>query len=237
MVLRWYHWVLLASLVAGAAVGLVMLSVLGLYFYAALQGIPAAAAESLVKSDVVQNGLGLVEEGCFVGAVAAIPPFRRLAAPLWRVQWQDVARFAWRVPTAAVIAFGGNLLFSLVVARLGGDASQPEVQSSIEHAAQRGTLALWFSALLMVVVAPLAEEYLFRGALFAGLRQRLPFWASALISAFVFAAAHLSPGLLLPLAWVGLVNAYLVERTGKLWPAILVHACNNALIFSALAHL
>ena len=47
---------------------------------------------------------------------------------------------------------------------------------------------LWIQILLIAIAAPIGEEVCFRGMLFGGLRERLPMWAAALISAALFGA-------------------------------------------------
>jgi uncharacterized protein len=81
----------------------------------------------------------------------------------------------------------------------------------------------------VVVLAPVAEELLFRGVLLRGLKERLGIVASAVISGFVFSAYHLDPVGFLPRFEIGIVLALLAWKSGSLWPAIAFHAANNAL--------
>jgi len=81
----------------------------------------------------------------------------------------------------------------------------------------------------VVVLAPLAEEFFFRGVLFHGLTRRFGVMTSALISGVVFSAYHLDPVGFLARAEIGFLLAVLVWKTGSLWPAIAAHAANNAL--------
>jgi membrane protease YdiL (CAAX protease family) len=85
-------------------------------------------------------------------------------------------------------------------------------------------LALIFGAM----VAPLTEETFFRGFLFAGLRQRFSLWTAAGISGLLFGLIHFMPLALPPLTLYGIIFAWLRERTGSLWPAILMHMLVNA---------
>ncbi len=87
--------------------------------------------------------------------------------------------------------------------------------------------------LLGAMVAPIAEEVFFRGFLFAGFRQRFPFWIAAWGSGLIFAVVHLVPGAILPIAVLGFLLAWLREQTGSIWPSIVMHALNNVLYFTA----
>lgn len=87
----------------------------------------------------------------------------------------------------------------------------------------------------VVVLAPVAEEFLFRGVLFRGLTERLGIVASAVISGFIFSAYHLDPVGFLPRFEIGIVLALLVWKRGSLWPCIAAHAANNALAMILMA--
>jgi len=90
---------------------------------------------------------------------------------------------------------------------------------------------LGLSLLEYVVLAPLFEEFVFRGLLFATLRRRFGPGASALLSATVFAAAH-GYGFLgfASVLWSGIIWAWAYEKTGSLLPGMAAHALNNLLV-------
>lgn len=82
---------------------------------------------------------------------------------------------------------------------------------------------------LTVVAAPLAEEFIFRGLLFAGLRVVLPLpWAIAL-SAAMFALIHPAASIL-PVFGLGCIAALVYHRTGWLLAPVLTHAVYNGAI-------
>lgn len=91
----------------------------------------------------------------------------------------------------------------------------------------------WFFLLGAVVVAPLVEEIFFRGFLFAGLRGRYGWPKAAVISAALFALVHLQPTAVVPIFLLGLIFAFLYERSGSIWPAVLMHVSSNALALGA----
>ncbi len=94
-----------------------------------------------------------------------------------------------------------------------------------------GTLAAAFSVVLIAGLAPVAEELFFRGMLFGGLRTRLSFLPAALISGAVFGSLHLTTGAstVPPLVLFGFLLAWVYERSGSIWPAVILHAINNSL--------
>jgi uncharacterized protein len=87
---------------------------------------------------------------------------------------------------------------------------------------EAGTLLLY-----MGYIVPLAEEFLFRGVLFAWLRRRYAFGPAAAVSAAVFAAAHLRLDMM-PIAFLmGLAFAWIYERSRSLLAPIMMHQTYN----------
>jgi membrane protease YdiL (CAAX protease family) len=89
-------------------------------------------------------------------------------------------------------------------------------------------------ALVTILLAPIAEEVLFRGILFTGVRQlgfpRLAFWGTGLVFAFV----HFNAASFLPLFVFALVLAWIYGRTGNLLAPMAAHSVFNALNFTML---
>ena len=73
---------------------------------------------------------------------------------------------------------------------------------------------------------------MFRGAI-QQLAQPLGRWQAAALQAVLFAGQHGTPA---GMAWAlggGLVLGALRERTGRVWPGMLLHTLNNLLVFAA----
>ena len=95
-------------------------------------------------------------------------------------------------------------------------------------ASDKGLFLLAFPG--AVLGAPLVEEVLFRGLLFAGLRPRLgPIW-TVVITAALWAAAHLGAAPLffaLMIFFMGILLGVLMLRFGSLWVPIACHTTWN----------
>ena len=91
--------------------------------------------------------------------------------------------------------------------------------------------ALLAFALTAVVLAPLFEETLFRGVLLPVLGRPLGSVGAVLISAIVFAIAHLSLSELVPLFVLGIGLGLLRWQTGRLAACVCLHALWNSLTF------
>ena len=85
-----------------------------------------------------------------------------------------------------------------------------------------------FLLLLLLFLAPLAEETLYRGFFFPALRWRYGRVAAYIITAAVFAASHMNLWTLLPVVCVSLGLCRLYEKYGNLWYNIIAHMTWNA---------
>lgn len=84
------------------------------------------------------------------------------------------------------------------------------------------------------ILAPFAEEIAFRGLFYGWLRQRMGFGAAAMVSASVFAVLHGVAVLIPALMLVGLALAWIAERSGSIWPAIVAHGAFNSFMIATL---
>jgi membrane protease YdiL (CAAX protease family) len=84
---------------------------------------------------------------------------------------------------------------------------------------------------IAVFLAPFAEEYLFRGLLFRALDREWGGWRAVIGSAAFFAIYH--PALSwLPVGLLGVTNALLFKKTGRLAPCVILHMIYNAVVLS-----
>ncbi|MCL7452493.1 MAG: CPBP family intramembrane metalloprotease [Anaerolineae bacterium] len=163
-----------------------------------------------------------------------------LLLPVW---WLTVRRYGVGWQALGLRGFGsralgvgcglmiGSWLFNLVYS-LGLSQFGLQMQDDIIPILSELS-APWLFAIGAVAVAPLVEELFFRGFVFAGLRGRYGWRTAALISAGLFAVVHLQPTAILPIFVLGLIFAYLYERSGSIWPAVLMHVSSNALALGA----
>jgi membrane protease YdiL (CAAX protease family) len=100
----------------------------------------------------------------------------------------------------------------------------------IHQSALLATLA----GIFVIGVAPLAEEFFFRGFIFQALRRSWGVWLAAPASGLIFGALHFQLDKLVPLAILGTALAYVFHRTRSLVPCIMLHALNNTVAFIVL---
>lgn len=120
-----------------------------------------------------------------------------------------------------------------LIALLPGEAT--ELNKTAAYLLANPSEHWWFAALVMIA-APLAEEYLFRGLLFRALDREWGGWKAVLGSAMFFAIYH-PPDAWLPVASLGVLNALLFRRSRSLWPCVLAHLAYNGCITLSLHYL
>lgn len=85
-------------------------------------------------------------------------------------------------------------------------------------------------AFVIVILQPLAEEIVFRGAILRTLLRWKPErrWLMITLSALLFALAHMNPMQFIHPFLIGLLLGWMYERTGSIIPGVAYHWINNA---------
>jgi uncharacterized protein len=138
-----------------------------------------------------------------------------------------VRRFSPSAFKWMLAAVGAYLLFAALYAAIFGSPHQEDIAESFG--------AVPVQILLIAIAAPISEEVCFRGFLFGGLRERFPRVIAALITGVIFGGLHATTGIsAVPiLAAFGFILALLYEKTGSIWPGILLHMLNNSIALLA----
>lgn len=132
-------------------------------------------------------------------------------------------QFAGTFAAGYALLFAGNTLGNLLmmaVQALSGRESGNVVVEALENTDLTGIL------LFAVILAPVAEEWLFRGLIYDRLAVFGPGWATA-ISALLFGLFHGNFYQLFYAVGVGLVLGWLKARTGRLHWGIWLHMIIN----------
>jgi uncharacterized protein len=140
----------------------------------------------------------------------------------------------WRATGWTVLALATFYAFSAVY----GILVQPEGEQSTlrDLGVDRSFLAFAAAAVLVIGLAPIAEEVFYRGFFYGALRTRFPTWLATTIAGLVFGALHYTGpqtlDLLPSLVVLGVLFCLLYEVTGSLWPSIALHTFNNGVAFA-----
>lgn len=86
---------------------------------------------------------------------------------------------------------------------------------------------------VICILAPLAEELVFRGAILRSLLEWKPSqrWAMIAISALLFALIHFNPAQMPHAFVIGLLLGWLYQRTGSIAPGVVFHWANNTVAY------
>lgn len=86
----------------------------------------------------------------------------------------------------------------------------------------------WWQILLMVgIIGPVSEEFVFRGVIYHGYKTSQRFVGSMLLSALLFGLTHLNFNQMSYAVLVGIVSVLLLEGSGSIFYSMLFHICIN----------
>ena len=108
------------------------------------------------------------------------------------------------------------------------DIKQIQV-TGFEHLSSQYQYILAF--ILLVVVAPISEEILFRGYLFGKLKKFVPVWVAILFTSILFGVAHGAWNLAIDTFALSIILCLLRESSGSIWASILLHMIKNGIAF------
>jgi hypothetical protein len=216
-----------------------ILAMITAFLGAILAGLLIAVVAAIGGAEVFEQGKesppGVVVAGAYaqgVMFVAAALLFARLSGPLRAGDFGLRGTSFWRA-TGLIVAFYvafivlAGLWFTLV-----GSPGDEELLDAF--GVDESTLLAVLGAIAVCVFAPIGEEFLFRGFMFPGLRNRLGVVWAAVATGAVFGVVHLvssPPEHVVPLIAFGAGLCLLYQATGSLYPCIALHAINNAIAF------
>ena len=128
---------------------------------------------------------------------------------------------------ALVVSIGIMLLIALLIYLLGGSNPLTAEAEQVETMAG-GQLLL--SIAVVVILAPIFEELFFRGLFYPPLRRSLGPTLAIIINGIIFGALHMRYLSIISLILVGMILAYVYEKTESLYAPILTHALYNGLV-------
>ena len=216
-------------------VGAVLVVVTGLLF--AFQKLPGNLAELLQPNFYWVVGVTTVISAITLAVLWRIA--KRFAARPWATFFPAVpartlfhAAIGSLMLAAACMALEAALKYGLHIPMT---VAKTEEAMNPKSWSQLGIVLVFFAAFV-----PFYEEVLFRGYIFGWLKRVTPAWAAIVVSAAIFAAAHLlyytRGGVS---GWVGtgeifaigVLMAWWAARTNSLRPAYVIHFVNNAIAF------
>ena len=187
------------------------------------QAIGEQEAGDQLFQALVDNAMlfSLISGGLTIVAVLAFYLIRRkkLSEALWLRRVDAASLWA-----GASLAPALYLIVILVMAAL------PEAWMESYNEASSGIASGGAATLIAtVLVAPVVEEFIFRGLIMSRLSKAMPGWLAVLLSAAIFGICHGHPVWFCYTFVLGAFFGFADLRTGSIWPSILAHLTFNAI--------
>lgn len=215
----------------------IVLSPIALVVLLMLKGVPPTA--------LLEDLPALIEEQAATLLVAnTIGQFLGLALPAYLLSRMHTSRPSSFLRlrgadlTFVLLAFGGLVALTPVIQWLGvinENLPLPDFVRSFEESQMEliervlsVDTGILFNLAVLAITPAICEELLFRGYVQRQAERGLGIVGGVLFSGIVFGLYHLRLSQAIPLCVLGIYLAWLVWRTGSLWPAIIVHFANNA---------
>jgi uncharacterized protein len=237
----WAWWAAPAAVVFGfilGTVGTIIVDVIG-----------GVGGSSLSHPTAVVSILGdIVFDLCFVAAAlimvyAAGGIAGRLPSPAeFGFRRAHLRNAVITFVLAAIVYYVVTDLYAALLNLHGKDKLPSELSNTHNHA------AIVLTAVFVCAVAPICEEFFFRGFLFGTLRKMrvtvagrdLSVFISAVITGILFGLVHTgsaSSQFLVPLGFLGFMLCIVRWRTGSLYPCMVLHSLNNSVALAVNEHL
>tara|TARA_B110000046_G_scaffold88676_2_gene96812 strand:+ start:51995 stop:52846 length:852 start_codon:yes stop_codon:yes gene_type:complete len=113
-----------------------------------------------------------------------------------------------------------------VTSPIGTSIPMPEMFKEIFHEMAE-QMNDGYGLLVVAVMAPFFEEFIFRGVILDGLLKRKSTWSAILISAALFGLVHLNPWQFVAAMVIGTFAGWVYSRTRSLIYCMIIHFANN----------
>lgn len=196
---------------------------------------------------LVQSGvqLGSVNEALFSSVAALVIYLLALAivigGPWWILRQKTSLKTlglnrmpSWLDLGLAPLGFAAYMLVGgLVVAVIAELVPSFDVDQA-QDVGFTGLQAQWEYALAfitLVILAPFAEEILFRGYLYGKLKKYIPTWVAILVVSILFGAAHGQWNVGINTFVMSIFLCLVRDMSGSLWSSIVLHMIKNGVAY------
>lgn len=140
--------------------------------------------------------------------------------------WTDIIV----APAGLIIYFVLSSVLILIATQILPWFDVNEVQNTgFNQINQHFELILAFMSL--VIIAPIAEEIIFRGYLYGRLKKYMPVWVAIFMTSITFGFIHGAWNLAIDTFALSILLCLLRESTGSIWASILLHMAKNGIAF------
>lgn len=188
--------------------------------------------DSLVRPSILQTLLATVVYALTIAIVISVPYIWKRKTSLEELginrlpYWSDIG-----------LSIVGFIIYSVLIAMVLAAVSAWIPAFPVDQAQDTGFKSLGsqtdnlLAFLTLVVLAPIAEETLFRGYLYGKLKSYVPAMWAAVATSLLFAIAHLQWNVGLDVFVLSMILCWLRSLTGSIWAGVLVHMIKNGLAY------
>jgi membrane protease YdiL (CAAX protease family) len=225
---RWPAWYAGVGFLVAISATLVVIAIVSVFTTGFEEGAEDDTTFTIVAT--------LIQSAIFVATAVLFASFIRPPKA-----WHFGLRRTQLWPAVGWAALG--LVSFYVLAAVYAVIVQPDAEQTVAEdlGSDQGTFGMIAAGLMIVCVAPAAEEFFFRGFFYRALRSRYTVLGAAAIDGVLFGVIHFdfsgSDALLIlpPLALLGFIFCLVYERTGSIYPVIAMHSINNSIAYGAQA--
>ena len=201
-----------------------LIAIVATFFLAAIAGVGVAAAGGdLDDRGFIFVGTLIQDAALIAAAIFITADYGRVSPRTFGLRPFGRSAFKW-LAAAFFTYYALAIVYALIF-------TPPEEELPKELGAEDSVGLAIATGILLIAIAPIAEEIFFRGFIYQAFRNSFGIWGGAILSGLVFGAIHFEFFKLVQLAILGVILALLFEKTQSLWPPIMLHAINNTLAF------
>ena len=202
-------------------------ALIGIVAISAMDVLLVVTVFVMMKSGLAAGGLGTIMPAAL--ALSVVVPTAALVyylkrrgislgfLPLGRRGWH----LLWQVP---LVILAAGVAAAIVGPLLGLSPSE-----STSAADGRGVMVV-VSLACYLLLAPLAEEIVFRRLLMGYLDRRVPAFASVILSSLIFGVVHIAPPVIVYATFLGMGCALVTRFHNSLRAGFIVHLVNNVAV-------
>ncbi|MTH54268.1 CPBP family intramembrane metalloprotease [Bacillus mangrovi] len=199
-----------------------------------------AAVPVIIENSFYSYVYGYLQDSLLAGTLTGLAIALFLTAGVYvvairphKLSWRDIGLRSFS-PRYWIHIFGGtialiaaSILILLLMSELGIGAENQKTKALESSPAQTAVLIGFVSA---AVISPIYEEIFYRGFIYKWIRMKWGISAGILISSIIFTIVHIPTYNTLPVNFVsGVIFAWVYEKSGSVWPGIIIHALFNGI--------
>lgn len=175
--------------------------------------------------------------GTFMGATIAVIlllGIYYIALRPKKLSWSEVgvkpfSAKDWKfIILSSVLLMVGAVIIMWLTSFIGNSWENSKTEAVQQNITVFTVLIAFISA---AVISPIYEEIFYRGFVYRWLRTRVGWIGAVLLSSMIFTIVHIPTYNAMPVNFFsGIIFALAYERTGSIWPSVIIHGLTNGIM-------